>query len=251
LFILMTIQNSRKLIRLFQARRNQKADDKDTEMQDVEIKKALAIVPTNPLFQGTGETTKHLFVNTIETETLDTNAASATLSPVSKTRSGSQVSKVSQTRPSAKKVAEGPGCDECETNVATVRCEECQQNMCSTCSDSLHKPGTKRAEHLLTTISAPVSAQAALRQRMGVDDDDNTTITGEDDDNTTASGNFDEDNYVADVEKHQKGKRFAGGVRTKAAAAKLKESVHQDEQQSAQHGLATDIDDINALMTDD
>jgi len=242
LFALMTIQNSRKLIRLFQARRNQRADVNQTEMEDVEIKKALAIVPTNPLFEGTGESTKHLFVNTIETETLDTNAASTTLSPVSKAK-GSQ--KGSQKGSSQIRTQTEVQCDECETNTASVRCEECQQSLCSSCSESLHRQG-KRAQHALVTLQvAPVSAQAALRQKMGVSEDDNTTLTGEDDDNTTASGDFNEDRYVKDVEEH--GRK----PRTKAAAAKLKEAVHEDEQQSAQQGLATDIDDINALMTDD
>jgi len=222
LFILMTVQNSRKLVRLFQARRNQKEDAKETEMEDVEIKKALAIVPTNPLFKGSGESTRHLFVNTIDTENITTSTIN---SPVSKAKPSK----------SAKASAQ---CDECETNTASVRCDECQQSLCASCADSLHRQG-KRAQHALTAIEVPVmSAQESLRAKLGADDEDNSTLTGGDE------GGFDEDGYVDQLQKK-------GGVRSKAAAAKLKAAVQEDEQESAQAGLATDIDDINNLMTDD
>jgi len=240
LFILMTVQNSRKLIRLFQARRNQKADVKETEMENVEIKKALAIVPTNPLFEGTGETTKHLFVNTIDTENM-TGTSSTLNSPVSKAAG------------STKKAAGVElQCDECETDTATVRCDECQQNLCAACCESLHRQG-KRSQHVFASLAAappkPVSRQSSMRQKLGVDDDeDNTTLTGGDDENTTASGDFNEDNYVAEVEKNT---QKHGGARAKAAVKKLKKAVEEDEQNSAQKGLAGDIDDINNLMTDD
>jgi len=55
-------------------------------------------------------------------------------------------------------------CDECETNLAKQRCDECAQSLCDPCADDLHKTG-KRSNHVLKRLSALKLAQTATSSR--------------------------------------------------------------------------------------